>query len=466
MPLRANLDGASVLAFALPPNVEWEDLREASKDGRLTMPCCGVPAIPKTVHAHGTRFFAHKVRHQDCDWQGESEDHERLKTVAAQAAIEAGATAETEVSGPTWRADVMAEMAGGRFAIEIQLSAQTTQVTKERTQDYQQSGVEVLWFMKRAPIDMEIDGKLRVLVLPEVPGAWEGFVARNTKLFVRNDLVWDCGLIEGVPVTLVGFDVICQRCGEIWHYTPWQRVRVSEISSAFEDEVEEANTWESPWPVPVPSDRPRTENAGISCPNCRATKSGTGISKEDAALYPWHYNDQTTTVLGQMGWRARWAPGNPRPDVGDVDAWEALLQGKGLLLDPRKARATSIRLRSRWEAEQDERLEKIHRERWRLIRLADDVAQGSGRVKVAVARSKDDAASIRSITFSFPFHKGLVAAIKRTFRSAKFNPDDKSWVIEIGYLSASGALKMAKGILDHLRAGNWPGDDGRFAGDP
>lgn len=459
------MDGASILAFSLPTDIGWEDLRKASKDGRLTMPCCGVPAVPKTFHAHGTRFFAHKVRHQDCDWQGESEDHERLKTVAAQAAIDAGATAETEVSGPTWRADVMAEVAGGRFAIEIQLSAQTTQVTKERTQGYQQSGVEVLWFMRLMPRDMTINENLRVLILPEHPGAWEEFVARNTKLFVRNDLVWDTGWIDSIPVTLIGFDVICQRCGEIWHYTSWQRVRYSEISSTLMDEIETETAVPDPWAKPRRSDRPRTENAGRYCPNCRATKSGSGIIKEDAALYPWHYNDRTATRPGQTGWRARWAPGNPRPGVGDVEAWEALLQERGLLLDPRKSRSTSFKLRHRWEAEQDEEREQMRQRRLHLIRLADDVARGAGRVKVAVERDEDDEASIRLITFSFPYHKGLVAAIKRTFRSAKFNPDDRTWVIEIGYLSASGALKMAKGILDHLRAGNWPGDDGRFAGD-
>lgn len=108
----------------------------------------------------------------------------------------------------------------------------------------------------------------------------------------------------------------------------------------------------------------------------------------------------------------------------------------------------------------------MHQRHLRLIRLADDVVRGAGRVKVAVERDEGDEASIKSITFSFPYHKGLVAAIKRNFRSAKFNSADKTWVIEIGYLSASGALKMAKDILDNLRTGNWPSEDGRFAGAP
>lgn len=471
MPLRAKLDGRSILAFSLPPDVSWEDLKIAAKAGRLTMPCCGVSAVPKIYHDHGTHFFAHKARTPTCDWKGENKEHEWLKTVAAQAALDVGASAETEVTGPTWRADIFAETAKGKYAIEIQLSAQTTHVTKERSQGYVEAGVEVLWFMKHKPKNMKIDAWLRVLILPKEEGAWAEFVERYTKLFVLGDLVWDDGRIEYAPVTFIGLDAICPHCGEIWHYTPWARIRNSEVSTNFRDEV--VPYWRVQLSGPGEEDRPSDQVTGNRCPVCEQEKHHPHLTEDEAAAYPWQFSDGAHTKVMPPNWRARRAPGKPRPPVGDIDGWNAFLQRRGLVLDRARIQPTVDRLRQKWIAEYTERQRReeealLERKRFEeerrleLVQLTKDVERGVGPVKVTLERSDTQFHTIRSITFDFPYHKGLVAAIKRAFRNAWFDPATKKWKVAVSYGADRGMLIVAKELLDHLRADNWPRADGRF----
>ena len=135
------------------------------------MPCWGAQGIAKQF-ASGTRFFAHKARSFTCDWKPESEEHLRYKAMAFDAAMAAGAIAETEVrsnpNGPAeWIADVLVTHENIRRVIEIQLAPQSMAETLARTQRYRRAGIDVLWLFRRLPEGMKIGKDLPVIVLPE-----------------------------------------------------------------------------------------------------------------------------------------------------------------------------------------------------------------------------------------------------------------------------------------------------------
>ncbi|MBD9699561.1 hypothetical protein IGS67_08675 [Flavimobilis sp. GY10621] len=104
---------------------------------------------------HGTRFFAHNVRPDSCNWGGESAEHRRLKAWLADVVRRAGGTAVVEARPADddvrrWRADVLATSRGGRrFALEVQLSALTLAEVRERTERYAADGITTVWVTTR-----------------------------------------------------------------------------------------------------------------------------------------------------------------------------------------------------------------------------------------------------------------------------------------------------------------------------
>lgn len=166
----------SVLAFDLSRE-EWRALQRENRRARhLRMPCCQAQVTLKRSH-RGTPFFAHKSV-GECATAPETEAHLRLKRIAVEAARMYGWDAETEVTGRTakgeqWRADVLAQRARSRVAIEIQWSSQTNEETLCRQARYVESGVRCLWLFRHGgfPVSRDLPA-VRVDGNPD-----EGFVA-------------------------------------------------------------------------------------------------------------------------------------------------------------------------------------------------------------------------------------------------------------------------------------------------
>ena len=166
----------SVLAFDLSPE-QWRALQRENRSARhLRMPCCQAQVTLKRSR-RGTPFFAHKSVGQ-CATAPETEAHLRLKRIAVDAARTYGWDAETEVAGRTakgeqWRADVFAQKARSRVAIELQWSSQTNEETLCRQARYAESGVRCLWLFRHRgfPVSRDLPA-VRVDGNPD-----EGFVA-------------------------------------------------------------------------------------------------------------------------------------------------------------------------------------------------------------------------------------------------------------------------------------------------
>jgi hypothetical protein len=87
---------------------------------------------------------------EGCELAGESRDHQRLKLLIVDTARSLGWSAQPEAPGEGWRADVLATSPEGRRVVfEVQLSGQSIEETKRRTQNLTASGCEVVWITRR-----------------------------------------------------------------------------------------------------------------------------------------------------------------------------------------------------------------------------------------------------------------------------------------------------------------------------
>lgn len=150
MPIRASSDQGDLHAFAMTAE-QWQQLKTACKTNALSlwMPCCKVPAVPKTS-PRGNFFFAH-ARRGECNTADESPEHLYCKSLVAKAAHDAGWVVTTErpgvsPDGEEWVADVFCEKGTAQLALEVQMSAQTDAETVRRQKRYQASGVRGAWF--------------------------------------------------------------------------------------------------------------------------------------------------------------------------------------------------------------------------------------------------------------------------------------------------------------------------------
>jgi hypothetical protein len=148
MPLRATGDAGDHHAFALDAD-QWAALKGNYKSLNLRMPCCQVPAVPKTSTL-GNFFFAH-MRLGECKTAPESAEHIFCKVLIAKAAAAAGWTVTTErqgmsPEGAAWVADVFCEKGTAQVALEVQMSPQTRDEASRRQARYKTSGVRAAWF--------------------------------------------------------------------------------------------------------------------------------------------------------------------------------------------------------------------------------------------------------------------------------------------------------------------------------
>lgn len=112
----------------------WEQVHRVRPRAPLSCRGCG-DGVQAKVSKLGRRFFAHDAAVADCPVNGETPAHRLLKTALAGAIRRAGWTAELEVAGAGWRADVLATSPDGsrRIAWEAQLASTTAAELAERT---------------------------------------------------------------------------------------------------------------------------------------------------------------------------------------------------------------------------------------------------------------------------------------------------------------------------------------------
>lgn len=428
MPLKARVAGRTVPAFDLPANLTWSDVQAASRNGEITMLCCGAAGIAKRL-ASGTRFFAHKVRSLTCDWKPESEDHLRLKAIACEAAIAAGADADVEVRSATegpaeWVADVLATHNGVRRVIEIQLAAQTAAETAKRTQRYRQAGMEVLWLFRKLPEGMRIGKNLPVIVLGDDAENAERTVRGAATHFAVGDMVWDDGHYV-VPFTAVGYDILCANCGERYHHTPFAILRRCEINGRLPAGVVPIASLSArgngPWMSSMGSKAAPAADAlgrrmggyGSSCPHCRSSGPPSSMAAEDAFSWPHNQVDGEANWTRSSNWRAKpKAPVPYLPRATEAE-WQELLRMQGLLINPSQEAAYSAERRRDYaerdrrhkDAEQKRRQEIEDRYRERVRRAAQLVENLEGDnprtvVQVRVSWSGD---SVSSISVKSPY---------------------------------------------------------------
>ena len=156
----------------------WSMLWRRRTGERLRCVRCGATVIAKVSHKH-LRFFAHTSL-IECPGAYESPRHLGLKNAFASALRACGAIVGLEVSGPGWRADVLATAASGqRYAVEVQCAPITPDEVIERTRRHAASGVQTIWAVPRyrrwnnlvptvvlAPNDRVID----TVLVPREPG--------------------------------------------------------------------------------------------------------------------------------------------------------------------------------------------------------------------------------------------------------------------------------------------------------
>lgn len=128
----------------------WASIWRAQTGDRLRCRSCDGPVIAKRMERSGLRFFAHRQLTPDCPAHGESARHLHLKTRFASAFRSSGWTAEPEVAGNGWRADVLATAPDGRrLAVEVQLSAMSHAEAADRAARHAASGVETVWVVEK-----------------------------------------------------------------------------------------------------------------------------------------------------------------------------------------------------------------------------------------------------------------------------------------------------------------------------
>ena len=216
----------------------WAGLKASNaSEKNLRMTCCDEHVTLKTSKL-GTQFFAHK-RRGECTSAAETAEHLFVKACIAKAIRGTGWEVNTEQSGQApdgsvWVADVMASRGAHRIAFEMQWSAQSSDETARRQEQYRSSGVRGLWLF-RHPSAVQVSKdipSLHVEVQLDPPSAWVSIPRETTygskKMdyqwgprielgrFVRGCLarkfIWAPGIDQAVPLDIFTADQACWRC--------------------------------------------------------------------------------------------------------------------------------------------------------------------------------------------------------------------------------------------------------------
>ncbi|HSA38690.1 MAG TPA: competence protein CoiA family protein, partial [Methanoregula sp.] len=147
MPLKAIVDGETIIGPDLSPE-EWTNLAVRHRKGLpVTMSCCGAPGHLR-ISKRGTRHFYHAVD-TGCHYAEESREHLEIKEQIYR--ICRSEQWETHVEFPApdrkWISDVYATRDGRNIVFEIQISTISLEELAERDTKYRNAGIEPYWLL-------------------------------------------------------------------------------------------------------------------------------------------------------------------------------------------------------------------------------------------------------------------------------------------------------------------------------
>ena len=149
MPLRAIIDGKTVLAPDLSGE-EWKDLKLRHKKGlAITMGCCGAPGHLR-ISPKGTQHFYHATA-TGCDYEHESKEHLEIKYLIYRTCKSENWETTVEYPAPdrTWISDVCAVKDGRKVVFEVQISTIPMDVLNDRDTKYRDEGIESYWLLEK-----------------------------------------------------------------------------------------------------------------------------------------------------------------------------------------------------------------------------------------------------------------------------------------------------------------------------
>jgi competence protein CoiA len=147
MPLKAVVDGETVIGPELSEE-EWAELKRRHRNGLpVRMACCGEPGHLR-VSKNGTQHFYHAAD-SGCTCEQESREHLEIKYQVYRACKAAGWETYVEYPAPdrTWISDVCAIKDGRTVVFEVQLSAIPPDLLEERDAKYRDKGIESYWLL-------------------------------------------------------------------------------------------------------------------------------------------------------------------------------------------------------------------------------------------------------------------------------------------------------------------------------
>lgn len=147
MPLKAIVEGETVIGPDLSEN-EWADLKLRHKKGLpVTMGCCGAPGHVR-ISKKGTRHFYHAVD-AGCQYEHESKEHLEIKYQIYR--ICKSENWETYIEYPSsdrnWISDVYATRDGRNVVFEIQITTISPDDLENRDRKYRAEGIESYWLL-------------------------------------------------------------------------------------------------------------------------------------------------------------------------------------------------------------------------------------------------------------------------------------------------------------------------------
>ena len=165
---------------------------------------------------------------------------------------------------------------------------------------------------------------------------------------------------------------------------------------------------------------------------------------------------------GEANWdlRARWRPAAKPPNIyepkADQAAWDALLQAKGLVIDPAHEAAFFAEKRPDYEW-RDRRGKEEQERRWREIRerqlendrrvtrLSNEL-RGTDTATAVQVTVDSDISYIRSITIRFRYDEKGKDALKAA--GGKWDPDARTWTVVVGYGEFNTAERVRDAVFD------------------